>query len=335
MSGFSKKLEVIGFANESTPGTAETVVSADADVRVSNIQYTPDFQQDETSREVANGEHGSEGTVTGANSAQISFSVKLTWGGAVATEPNYAKMLASCGIKPRVYTTTGVGYEPLKEYDNKTSTIYYEYAEIGSAAPTIKRIILSGCIGNCVITCAGIGMATYLNFTFTGKFISETDVVYASRLVPTGVSTVPSETFKDAPVSILGVSGQKISTYSLDFGNTIEPCWNQGDASGYDYFEIVRRDPTLSMNPYQTTVASNDYTGKMQAGTEGGTTIAYGSVSPHFTIEVPISQAIGMGASEREGKQAWDIVLDCQRNGTATANMTAEATWQLLQGARA
>lgn len=334
MTYLLKNTEVLGFKLESTAGTAETIADADFNVRVRNIEFSPSVAMDDENSKFATGDHGEDESIPGSQTATISFSVRCSWHGTTpATAPNWWKMVQACGGVTQSYTTAGIAIYPGAAADKTTATIEYMVQRRG-ATPTAVSYKMKGCMGNCVLTCEGVGMPWMANFTFTGSLASVSDIANANILALTSPSTVVAEKGLDNPVTILGVASQKVSSWSLDFGNDIQPVLDQSDSTGVAYHAIAARRPRLTINPLIRLVATDPIYTKLQAGTEGACSIASASSTPNFTLHVPVGQAINTGVGVREGVQSWDgLTIKCQRNAGTDSDTQDEAGWYFLQKA--
>jgi len=317
----------------------ETLASSDFDVRVRNPEVSPIIEPDDEASKYANGNHGEDEVVLGAQSGTISFATRMCYAGDVTTEPQWWKFAHGCGAKTVAYTTTGIAIQPLKDYDTKTMTIWVYDLEVGGATPAGVIYKFSGCSGNMTMGAEGIGKPWMAAFTFTGKLEDITDVAYASLLEIGDIDTTHPEKFLNNVMTI-GSVAQCISSFQLDVGNEVNPYICQSESTGYKNFQITARRPRLSCDPIMQSVATEDVWGKMTSGLTGAiTTEALSIASNNFTLTVPKAQQIQAGVANREGLINWDANFKCLANGVtgavADAVMPPEATWELLIGDRA
>ncbi len=343
MAFSSKNLRFIVFKEESVPGTPEWDLSAsfpaDADFnnRMYDISITPQIEYDEDVANGATGDHGELSALTGKQSCQISCMFPVHWGGAVATAPNWSKIVQGCGLYEHAYTTTGLGYQPRKQMDVNTLTITMFDIDLGGATPNSTAYLFSGCAGNPVLSCENNGKLM-MTCTFTGRFVDVITVANANIPELTGAQTQLAEKLLNATVNINGVT-QFISSFSYDFGNDIQPLINQGESggTGYDYFHIAGRKPRFSTDPLQMTVATDDVHARLLADSNYPINII--TASSNITLYMPRAQLMPYTVAEREGKVNYEQNFICQRNHNGAAAIEAaipdEVTCELLQGARA
>lgn len=328
---------------EGTPGTMETLTGLDFNTRCRGVEITPILEWDDEASKFASGGHGEEEAISGAQSATITFSIRLGRGDTVATNPNYTKYLNGCGIKEVAYSTTGIGFQPLKEYDVKTLTLWVYDVVTGGATPGALVYKFAGAMGNVTIGCDGIGKPWVATFTFTAKLIDIVDAAYAA--IPQGVDfdTAHPEKNINTSVAYAGVA-QRISSFTLDAGNEISPVINQADVTGYDYYQITNRKPRFSTNPLAQSVATEDILGRMLSGLTGSdpvfvTGMHVQSGTTGMRISAPRAQQIQANVANREGIVSWDANYRFLANGwtgaVADASLAPDTCWEMLIGTRA
>ena len=327
-------LDFLTVEEEAVPGAIEPLVDATFEQRIYDLVITPTVEIDDESAKYATGDHGETLSLTGARMATISFRCRMSWGGDVTTEPKWWDIAEGCGCSIVNFTTVGRALEPCKAQDGKTLTMRFLRLERG-ATPAALEFAFAGCMGNMVMQSEGVGKPWNVLFTFTGKLATVTDVANGSIPALTSPDTVAGERMLSNTVSLVGLSAQKISSFSLDIGNEITPEIDQSEATGYKLFNITSRKPRLSVNPLQELVATGDYYGKFtteSTGT-GASSITTTGTPPRFTLIVPNGQIITLAQGAREGLGNWDVNIKCLRNGTTSASIEDESSWQLLQGA--
>jgi len=326
---------------ESAAGTMETLAGSDFNARIVNPEISPIIEWDNDASKFANGNHGEDESVSGAQSATINFSIRLGIGDNIYSNPNWTKYFNACGIKNQTWTTAGMEFRPLKEYDNKTMTIWVYDIVTGGASPAGICYQFAGCMGNVTIGCDGIGKPWIASFSFTGKCVDIVDVANASLLDGMDFDTAHPEKFLNSALTIDGVT-QCVTKFQLDAGNEISPLICQSDITGYSYYQITNRKPRFSCDPLLKAVATEDVWGGMMSGLTGTEAINVGTVSlisNNFTLAIPKAQQIQANSANREGIVSWDSNYRCLANGWTGAvtdsNLEPECTWSLLVGARA
>jgi len=326
---------------EDTPGTMETPTGDDFNVRVKNPEISPIIEWDDDAAKFASGNHGEEEAVAGAQSATINFSIRMGMGDSVILEPNWAKYFNACGIKGATVSTTGISYQPLKEYDNKPITIWVYDILTGSSSPTGLVYKFAGCIGNVNFGCENIGKPWIASFSFTGKCSDIADVANASLLDGADFDTAHPEKFLSNTLTIDTVN-QCVTKFQLDAGNEISPLYCQSELTGITYYQITNRKPRFSCDPLMKSVATEDIWGDMISGLTGSqsiNTVAVALASDNFALNIPKAQQIQANLANREGLVSWDDNYRCLANGwtgsVASATYEPEVTWELLLGTRA
>jgi hypothetical protein len=199
----------------------------------------------------------------------------------------------------------------------------------------IGMFLFAGCMGNAVISAGGIGAPWMCEATFKGKLVDIADIGNSDIPVITGAGTELAERLLDNTFTIGGVA-QKISSFSLDAGNDVQPVIDQDDTTGYKHYYIASRKPRFSCNPLGVLVATDDVLARVNGMDNDAISLA--TPSSHFTLDVPRAQALNPTIADREGLSAWEQNYKCLRNhnGSAAANASIpdECAWELLQGAR-
>lgn len=326
---------------EGTPGTAEWDLSvsfpadADFDCRITGVEITPDIGFDDEAGMVKMGTHGELESIAGAQAAEIVLRFPMPWGGAVGTAPKYSKILQGCGVAETAYGATGIGFQPITDMDCNSLTIAVFDPQFGTS-PSAVGYLFAGCIGNVVISADGVGSPWMAECTFRGKLVDIADVGNSDIPVITGAGTQISERLLDNTFTV-GGTALKISSFSLDAGNDVQPIIDQDDTTGYKHFYIAQRQPRFSCNPLGVLVATDDVLARVNGMDNDAISLA--TPSSHFTLDIPRAQALNPSIADREGLSAWDHSYKCLRNhnGSAAANgsIPDECTWELLQGARA
>ena len=339
MSYFLHPLRILVGKLETTAGTMETLADSDFDVRIRNPEVTATVELDDEASKWARGDHAEDEVVTGSQSGQITFSIRMTHGATISAEPGWWKFAKGCGCLPVVYGTSGIGLQPRKQYDEKTMTLWIFDVKRGGTAPTAVCYKFAGCMGNMVMTAEAVGKPWVANFTFTGK-LTDVDMAIANADIMEKIisDTSCAEKFINND-ALIGSHSEKVSTFSLDIGNEIQPVIDQSELTGFAYHSITTRKPRLSMNPLMD--SSHDVWGDMVYGVTGCP--AYyqtmvGSTGARYSLHVPKGQIMSAGLANREGLVNWDLNIKCLGNGVTgsvqVAALDSEVTWELLKGAR-
>ena len=342
MAGYlSNNLRFLVGKLETTAGTMETLTADDFNVQVRNPELTLNVEVDDENSKWARGDHGEDHSIQGVQTATTNFAVRCVTGLPVTTEPMWSKFLKACGQKEVLYAETGYGWQPLKEYDNKTMTIWVYDVQQG-ATPSAVVYKLKGCMGNVTIGADGVGKPWLAAFAFQGVVDSVVDVTTADILVPAHMDTNCADKML-SNVAYVGTVPEKISSFSLDAGNELNPVYDQSSSAGIAYYTITARHPRLSMNPLAQLVATRDVWSELTSGVTGcPTTQAIGigdtGISTKFWIQVPKAQTLSSALANREGLVSWDQNFKLLANGETGAltddDFSTETTFEVLQGTR-
>jgi len=330
---YNSKLRVLVGKIESTKGTAETLVDSDFDVRIRDIS-APDLSNigvDDESSMFATGGHGGDISIIGERPVTLSCSIKLANGGASATEPLSWKFLKACGLVSKTYSTNGVALQDSVDGDDATMTLGVYDIQMGST-PTAVLYSIAGSMGDCTIGCEGVGMPVKMDFEFTGKIASVSDVANADIPVLTSPNTTTPAKGLSNTVTING-SSAKINSWSLALGNTVAQIKSVGESTGIFHSVIQARNPVLTLDPYQQSVANEDVFAALVGETTGVVSVSTGEAIP-FTLKIPVAQLLPYSIEDRDGLTSHSRQYRALRNAGSDSDIADESTFELLQGAR-
>lgn len=133
-------------------------------------------------------------------------------------------------------TEAGVHYTPVSD-NLETCTIYCYYEQV------LHKI--TGCAGTVSFSGQG-GAFTQANFTFSGNYIAPVDAALPTNAV--FEKSVPVQT-ELAQATLGGTDDFCLSSFTIDFSNTVTPrtCLNRADA--YAGFRITNRAPVVTIDP--------------------------------------------------------------------------------------
>jgi len=315
---------------EVTAGVANAPISADFDTRARNIEYTPEFEFDDESSRFATGGWGEDTALSGVRKGTVSFDIKICDSGDVVTAPNWWKYAEACRMEVKAYTTTGIALQDAANASLKTLTFDIYEHESHESSPDFVVSRLVGCQGNMVIHADAIGGAYMASFTFTGKYVSISDA--STALTLTSPDTTLGYVMRSTACTFFTETA-KISQFSLDLGNTVEPLIDQSDVTGYSHFHVVDRQPRLSINPLMEKVSVRDTYAQVTTPTISSVSLV-NSLNQIFSITIPQAQLMNPSVSDREGLVGWDYTVRCLRNGGSDSDIPNEATMELLIGSR-
>jgi len=273
-------------------------------------------------------------------SATVTASVRVTYGGAATTVPNWWNAAYACGLG-------GIGWDAGSEvaigsaaqgialvsrcaYDDVSYSVVVIESEIGSS-PVYTHYQLAGCMGNMTLTCEGPGKPVMANFTFTGKI---NDIVDAADIpIHSTTQTALAESYLTSATTIGGVA-EKIGAWSYDYGHVVTPIYDQSDKTGIRQYVITERHPRFTCNPLGVKQATTDWLNIVL--TESTPQIIVPTANTKLTVIDP--QPVNFGISSREGLVAYDHTFRALQNGTpgslTDAALDLEDTSEFLQGAR-
>lgn len=339
MSYYSENLTILVAKVETTPGTMETITAADFNTKIFNPTISMTVEPDDDAAKYANGNHGEDVAVMGIQHGTIGFSMKMQASdGGVTVAPSWAKFAYGAGLAPVSYSGTGWALQPLKSYDEKTLTIWVYKIKRG-ANPTATVFKYAGCMGTLTVGGDGTGKPVMMNYSFMGKLV---DVDFNVSTIP-DINTVDDtcyERMMGTSVKVDSVT-RHIESASLDTGNEISMLKDMNEDTGIGFFGITKRSPRYTMNPLMISytgaeVTDYDYFYGSTTGCPATPDIVL--TTQHFTITMPKCQLSSLAPSSRDGLSSFDQTWRVLGNGytgvLADSAMPAEATFEILQGAR-
>lgn len=301
-----KKRRLLAAKIETTAGTAETLLAANAAYNVYDLMIQP---QIDVERRDGQSAFGKLPSVPGMRAGVATFRTDLQWDG-TATEPAWADVFfPACG-----WVKSGQTYSPISESPGsnvKTITI--------AAYIDGVRKQLSGCMGNFVITLP-TGRRGYIDWTFTGIWNAVADV---SMLSSVSHPTDSPIRFASGVFSWDSVS-YHASQVTIDAGNVVAMREGPSTASGLIHALVVDRSPTVSCDPESVLVSFQDRFGVWLDMVEAPLRIDLDAASTAvLEIDAPKAQFISIQESERNGIVTDDIQFQCNKNGsTADQELT-------------
>ncbi len=293
-----KRKRVLAAKIESTSGTAESLLAADAAFNAYNINIQ---QEIEFENREGQGGFAAIGSIPGGYKGRVQFSIDASWDG-TATEPGWADtFLPACG-----WVKSGQVYTPRTEAPGsnvKTLTIAVYIDGM--------RKMLHGCAGTFQLVCP-TGRAAVFNFDFQGVWNAPTDTAILSPTYPTDLPLrYASSTTTWNSVALC------LENLTLDSGNTITMRECAASVSGYHGAIITNRLCRITGNPEAKLIATQDRWGQLLAMTEGVLTWDLdGPTNSKITIAAPKAQIVGLAEADRNMLVTDDIEWQCNRNGS-------------------
>lgn len=293
-----RRRRVLAAKTETTPGTAESLLAADAAFNAYNIVFQQNVAFEEREAPAA---FGMMASIPGMHQGTISFSMDASWDG-TATEPTWADtFLPACG-----WVKSGQVFTPRTEAPGsnvKTLTLAVYNDGI--------RWLLSGAAGTFTLVCP-TGRAAVFNFTFQGLLQATTDQSMPAPTYPTDVPMrYASSTTTWNSVALC------LENITLDSGNTVTPIECAANAQGVEYFMVTNRQVRVTGNPSTRLVASQDRYGKLLDMSEHALTWNLdGPTNAVMTMAAPKAQIVNINPGDRNGQTIDEIEWLCLRNGS-------------------
>lgn len=274
MSLFPIESRLVGGAVETVPGTAETLVSADYDVRAYELSLSSLEQEMDDANKYATGDMTRALSIAGIATGGIDIALKLARGEFeyIATSYDdyklpFAKYLQACGLElgvnlPTDEATEDGSFEFFPSMNANLQPITGAVLDIDSQTGDGVEYSLYGLMGTLTIDME-TGKPFNANISLTGGVADVVDVPAVS--VPefidaNALSTIPAvmldtvvrltELDADGSVKPAGIVTELcLETANLDTGVTVSMVKCQASPSGVLYSTITSREPKISINP--------------------------------------------------------------------------------------
>ncbi len=268
-------LRDLGFAVETTTGTAVSIAGSDCVSAVYGDVPMIKFETEQVARE-PQGSLSNRKQYRGARKATATFETDLVGNGASGLNIIANRLFAACG-----YAATGGVLAPL---DSAVTTLTVAEWLNG------KKRIAMGCMGDFVIT-ASRGKPARVKWTFTGV---QDAVAMVSQPTPTYVTIKPPIT---ADAFTFGSTAYQCPEIVISAGNKvvlredINAVDSAGNKTGYRAAMITGRRPTITFAPELIAVGTKDWIGDFRSLATGAFSLAIGTVANNIiTIAAPTLQ---------------------------------------------
>ena len=254
--------------------------------------------------------------------------------------PTWNKFMRAMGHTVKVYTTKGVGFLPINIAEDNSMTIWFVNVQ-GGANPKGLAYKFAGCMGTGTLK-GEMTQAYKLSGKFQGKFMGTVDLTTAQIALITAPDTNnPEKMLSNSVRSITGyptiastgtsITGTaldwRVSTWELDFGNTISPLPKQSDSSGHDFYIITDRSPKLTIDPIQKTIAEEDVYSIVMNETTVDILIQSALANPHISVEAPNAQMTAYpGMADKNGIINHNRVYGLKGNNITTSDVSLRGT---------
>lgn len=292
-----KRKRLLAAKIETTPGTAESLLAADATFNAYNIMAQTETELE--SRE-APAAFGMMPSVVGGYKGRITFTVDASWDG-TATEPSWADtFLPACGWVKNGQVFTPRTEAPGPNVKTLTIAVYMD----GS------RKILAGAMGTFRMVCP-TGRTAFFEFDFQGVWQPVTDLTI---LAPTYPTAGPLR-YAQSTTTYDGVA-LCVENLTLDSGNTVvlREC---AAANGFEAALVTNRVVTVTGNPEAKLVATQARYAHLLNMFEGVLTWNLdGPTNSVLTVSAPKAQIISISEADRNMLVTDEITWQCNRNGS-------------------
>jgi hypothetical protein len=293
---------VIAAKVETTEGTAEAIVVADAGILAFDVKYDADikmYQRNPSVNTLSNSI-----PIPGQQSAKVTFRAELKGPGASYTtliKPALSPYFRACGFAETLVAATSVTYLPASTGVPSLTIWVYEDGMIKKIKGARGNVKLSGKVGEPIVA----------EFEFTGVYDG---VIDGTMITPTFEGSVPP--IMMGTTFTIDSYAAVISSISIDMANKLELRDSVVSTSGYLSTLLSDRNPTGKLDPEATTVAAYDWYGKWKGGTSGALSLgAIGTTAfNRYTITAPKCVYTGIAEGDRAGMMVNDTTFALAMN---------------------
>jgi hypothetical protein len=294
-----KRKRVLAAKTEATPGTAETLLAADASFHAYDVMIQTETEMEQ--RELQ-GSFAMRSSVAGGYKGKVTFKHDASWDG-TATEPSWADtFLPACGwVKSGGNLFTPRTEAPGTNVKTLTIAVYIDG----------MRKLLRGCMGTFKWNFP-TGKTSFIEFEFMGVWETPTDTAI---LAPTYPTAAPLR-YAASTTTWNGVD-LHLESLVLDSGNTILLRESAGTVAGYLNAIVTNRVCTITGNPESKLAATQDRYGKLLDYSEHVLTFDLdGPGASKITVSAPKAQITSISEADRERLVVDDITWQCNANGS-------------------
>lgn len=278
---------------EAAEGTAESLLAAQG---VLALAATFQRNQDLVARNPLRPTLSQMASIPGRKTGTITSTIECKGSGTAGTAPEWGVFLRSCGFSETISPGVSVTYVPVSTGDPSITTALYMDG---------IRHLLAGCRSTFTLGGA-VGELALFNFSTLGVEESTTDVAI---LAPTYQTTVP-KVLKGLTFTLHGSTSPTVicSSFAIDFGVQLSPRGDFSKTSGYASVFLGDRMPTVNFLVEKPLVATKDWYGILEAGTEANISLALtGSAGNIVTITAPKLQITNINEQDDGGKAMLSI----------------------------
>jgi len=291
---------------EASEGVAETLEAADAFLAF-NPKFTPAI--DMHKRSPARTSMSPYPSLPGARSAKISFDVELVGTSSAGNPIHFSDVLRACGVDETLVAGTSATYSPASDAIPSATIAMYMDGKIYK---------LWGARGSAKLA-LDAGKPGIFSFEFTGADFSDVD---GNFLAGISLNSVLPPVFMNAGMTIDAYAAT-ISKVGIDLGNAVALRKDANSVSGHKSAVVSGKDSTISFDPENVLVATEDFMGNWRDGSQMAFATTLGSAAGNtISITAPKVQYQGVTMGERDGVSTLDI------SGLLTAD-AGDDEWQI------
>lgn len=285
---------------EATPGTAETLVAADA-VLIQDLSFNPVESLRLIERNVINSSLNPRKAIYGGSLLGFQFAVELKGSGTAGVAPQgLGDLLTACGLSETVVADTSVTYAP-------SSTLSaHESVTIGLRQGGNYRIA-SGCRGNVSFSfpTGGICLA---RFNMIGHIESEDEDTAPTPSFQAG--NPPA--FLDAAFTVASTEFA-INELTLDCQNQMSIAPDPNSADGFGEIRVTARNSQGTFDPEDQLIDTKNWVGILRAGTSQAiATGTIGTAGNRFALTIPLAYFREISFGDREELITNTITFGCE-----------------------
>ena len=291
---------------ETTPGTAESITSAEGAYNARDVMIQPTIAV--TRREGQGGfnylagiPEGMMGTCTIVHDLAYDGTTIPTWA---------SVLLPACGWVDTAGTFSPVTAGPGTAGVKTVTLAHYKDG---------KQIILSGAMGTFVISCP-TGKVAFITFTFTGKYsTNETDTAI---IAPTYPTTLPMR-FSPGVLTWNSVD-LCTATVTVDSGNSVvmRECVDVANRTGYKSAIVTNRVPIITADPESELVATQDRDAHWLSSLPFAFSMRVGVALSSIVIAAPKAQLENKQQGSRNDMMTDDLTWLCTAGSAVDTELT-------------
>lgn len=295
-----RRKSVLAAKIETTSGTAESLLAADAAFNVFDLTMTPTIAM--TPRP-SQGSFSSLPAVPELYGGTCTFRTEV-YGTGSGTVPGWAStFLPACG-----WTNSAGTFSPKSE----TPGSNVKTLTLGGYIDG-NRFLMRGCAGTFSLSLE-TGKIASINWTFTGVWAGNSATALLSPTYPTALPLrVGNATFT------IGSWSPCFQSLTIDAGNTVvlRECATNTDGSGYAAAIITDRAVTGTINPEMEAAGTKDNYNIWTAMTEEAFAFSLVNATDKFAIAAPKLQRTNVALGDRNGVVTDEITFQCNKSAAA------------------